>query len=61
MLVPVGVADDLNAVAVLREAVDEGDDAGGAGERRAPLRFVFEAGVDPTNNHAELELRGLVC
>jgi len=24
-------------------------------------RFVFEPGVDPTNNHAERELRGLVC
>ena len=24
-------------------------------------RFVFELGVDPTNNHAERELRGFVC
>ncbi|MEO8840801.1 MAG: transposase [Kofleriaceae bacterium] len=31
-------------------------------EHREELwRFVFEAGVDPTNNHAERELRGLVC
>lgn len=29
--------------------------------REALWRFVFEAGVDPTNNHAERELRGLVC
>ena len=43
MLVAVGLADDLDAVAVLREAVDESDDAGGAGEGVAPLleaRFV---------------------
>jgi hypothetical protein len=29
--------------------------------RAALWRFVYEAGVDPTNNHAERELRGLVC
>ena len=29
--------------------------------REALWRFVFELGVDPTNNHAERELRGLVC
>ena len=29
--------------------------------REALWRFVFEPGVDPTNNHAERELRGLVC
>lgn len=37
MLVTVGIADDLDAVAVLGEAVDERDDAGGAGEGVAPL------------------------
>jgi len=29
--------------------------------REALWRFVSEPGVDPTNNHAERELRGLVC
>ncbi len=29
--------------------------------REALWRFAFERGVDPTNNHAERELRGLVC
>ena len=29
--------------------------------REALWRFVFELGVDPTNNHAKRELRGLVC
>lgn len=53
MLVAVRVADDLDAVAVLREAVDEGDDAGGARERVADLvdaraRVTIEAGVDRT-------------
>lgn len=37
MLVSPGLADDFDAVAVLREAVDECDDAGSAGERVAPL------------------------
>lgn len=37
MLVAVRVADDLQAVAMLSEAVDERDDASCAGERVAPL------------------------
>ena len=37
MLVTIGLADDLHAVAVLGEAVDESDDAGGARKRVAPL------------------------
>jgi hypothetical protein len=36
MLVAVRFADDLDAMAMLREAVHERDDAGGAGERVAP-------------------------
>ena len=36
MLIAVRVADDLDAVAVVCEAVDEGDDAGGAGKRVTP-------------------------
>ena len=37
VFVAVGLAGDLDAVTVLREAVDERDDAGSAGERVAPL------------------------
>lgn len=37
VLVAVGLTDDLESVAVLREAVDERDDAGGAREGVAPL------------------------
>jgi hypothetical protein len=40
-----GVGVDGEAVAVLVEAVDEGDDAGGAGEDGAPL-LVGEVGGD---------------
>ena len=37
MLVAPGVSEDLDAVAALSEAVNEGDDAGSAGEDGAPL------------------------
>ena len=37
MLLAPGVGVDIDGVAVLSEAVDEGDDAGGAGEDGAPL------------------------
>jgi hypothetical protein len=37
VLVAVGLAEDLEAVAVLGESIDEGDDAGGTREGVAPL------------------------
>src|ERR1700733_2441713 len=37
MLVAPGLTDDLDAMAVLGESIDERDDAGGTGERVAPL------------------------
>ena len=45
MLVTPGLADNLDAVAMLREAIDERADAGGAWKNLAPL-FVAEVGGD---------------
>ena len=45
MLVAPGLADNLDAVAMLREAIDEGADAGGTWKNGAPL-FVAEVGGD---------------
>ena len=71
-----GTRADLKAVAtnlraLMEQLLDEGATLpikgfGGAcrnilEHREALWRFVFEPGVDPTNNHAERELRGLVC
>jgi transposase len=71
-----GTRADLKAVATnLRALIEQLLDEGAAlpikgfqgacrnilEHREALWRFVFELGVDPTNNHAERELRGLVC
>ncbi len=51
MLLAPGLAEDLDAMAVLGEAIDERDDAGGAGEHGAPLlkRQVFQLGLHGPN------------
>jgi transposase len=71
-----GTRADLKAVAtnlreLMEQLLDEGATLPSKGfqgacrnileHREALWCFVFELGVDPTNNHAERELRGLVC
>ena len=46
MLVSPGLADDLDAMAVLRETVDECDDASGTRKRSAPLLEAEVGGDD---------------
>jgi transposase len=60
-----------NLRAVMERLLDEGAALPGKGfqgaclnilgHREAMWRFVSDPNVDPTNNHAERELRGLVC